>query len=62
MEGITRLASRWLLNGCWMVLAMEVVGNRLVVRMGEAIAWCRLVVVEDGAVVIVGGEEGRDKG
>ena len=41
---------------------MEVVGNRLVVRMGEAIAWCRLVVVEDGAVVIVGGEEGRDKG
>ena len=41
---------------------MEVAGIRLVVRMGKGIAWCRLVVVEAGAVVIIGGGEGRDKG
>ena len=62
MAGTTRLASRWLENCCWTVLAMEVAGIRPVVRMGKGIAWCRLVVVEAGAVVIIGGGEGRDKG
>ena len=55
------MASWWVENCCWTVLATELAGIRLVVRMGKGIAWCRLVVVEAGAVVIIGGGEGRDK-
>jgi hypothetical protein len=60
VAGIRRFGRRWLLNGGWIILAME--ENRLVVRTGMRIAWCGLVVVEDGAVVIIRGGEGRDRG
>ena len=61
VAGTRRLASWWVENCCWTVLATEVAGIRLVVRMGKGIAVV-VVVVEAGAVVINGGGEGRDKG
>ena len=60
MAGIRRFGRRRLLNGGCIILAME--DNRSVVTTGMRIAWCGLVVVEDGAVVIIRVGEERDRG